>query len=121
MINDALMDAFLANTWELQLKTLLRDIMFRAKKWTNSVYVHTNLQQKQLNLAFQNEILKVELNGQILDHDESIRPDTSLEALSNLKPVFKEDGQVTAGNSSPLNDGASMLVLATKERWKNCI
>lgn len=58
----------------------------------------------------------MEIDGQSLDHDEPIRPDTTLEALSNLKPVFKADGDVTAGNSSPLTDGASMLVLATKEK-----
>jgi acetyl-CoA acyltransferase len=44
--------------------------------------------------------------------DESIRADTSLEALGRLKPVFRTDGTVTAGNSSPLNDAAAALLLA---------
>ncbi|WP_433528086.1 thiolase family protein [Micromonospora sp. CA-263727] len=44
--------------------------------------------------------------------DESIRPTSTLEALGRLKPVFRPDGTVTAGNSSPLNDGASVLLLA---------
>jgi acetyl-CoA acyltransferase len=43
--------------------------------------------------------------------DESIRSDTSAEALARLKPVFRPDGTVTAGNSSPLNDGAAALLL----------
>jgi acetyl-CoA acyltransferase len=43
--------------------------------------------------------------------DESIRADTSAEALARLKPVFRPDGTVTAGNSSPLNDGAAALLL----------
>jgi acetyl-CoA acyltransferase len=43
--------------------------------------------------------------------DETIRPDTSLEKLSTLKPVFKKDGSVTAGNSSSLNDGASAVLI----------
>jgi acetyl-CoA acetyltransferase family protein len=43
--------------------------------------------------------------------DEGPRADTSLEALARLRPAFAEDGSVTAGNSSPLNDGASALVL----------
>jgi acetyl-CoA acyltransferase len=47
--------------------------------------------------------------------DESIRADASLEALAKLKPVFKQNGSVTAGNSSPLNDGASALLLASEE------
>ena len=47
--------------------------------------------------------------------DESIRADASLEALAKLKPVFKQGGSVTAGNSSPLNDGAAALLLASEE------
>jgi acetyl-CoA acetyltransferase family protein len=47
--------------------------------------------------------------------DEGPRPDTSLEALAQLPPVFKEGGSVTAGNSSPMNDGAAALLLATEE------
>jgi 3-oxoadipyl-CoA thiolase len=47
--------------------------------------------------------------------DEGPRPDTSMEALAKLPPVFKEEGSVTAGNSSPMNDGAAALLLATAE------
>ncbi|MEV4657313.1 acetyl-CoA C-acyltransferase [Micromonospora sp. NPDC049301] len=46
--------------------------------------------------------------------DESIRPSTSAEALARLKPVFRPDGTVTAGNASPLNDGASALLLSDR-------
>jgi acetyl-CoA acetyltransferase family protein len=54
--------------------------------------------------------------------DEIIRPDTNLEKLSSLKPVFKKDGIVTAGNASALSDGAAALILtrrdiAAKNRW----
>jgi 3-oxoadipyl-CoA thiolase len=48
--------------------------------------------------------------------DEGPRPDTTLERLAQLKPVFREGGTVTAGNSSSLNDGAACLVLASEER-----
>jgi 3-oxoadipyl-CoA thiolase len=48
--------------------------------------------------------------------DEGPRPDTTLERLAKLKPIFREGGTVTAGNSSSLNDGAACLVLATEER-----
>jgi acetyl-CoA acetyltransferase family protein len=48
--------------------------------------------------------------------DEGPRPDSSLERLAALRPVFREGGSVTAGNSSQLNDGAACLVLATEER-----
>ncbi|RJL30345.1 thiolase family protein [Bailinhaonella thermotolerans] len=46
-----------------------------------------------------------------LDRDESVRADTTLAALARLKPVFRKDGTVTAGNSSPLNDGAAALLV----------
>ncbi|MFR9780094.1 thiolase family protein [Micromonospora sp. MS34] len=49
-----------------------------------------------------------------VERDESIRPTTSLDALARLGPVFRPDGTVTAGNSSPLNDGASALLLADR-------
>ncbi|MEM6956481.1 MAG: thiolase family protein [Myxococcota bacterium] len=51
-----------------------------------------------------------------VEKDESIRPGSSLEALGKLRPVFREGGSVTAGNSSPLNDGAAMVLLASR-RW----
>jgi acetyl-CoA acetyltransferase len=51
----------------------------------------------------------------VTTEDESPREDTSLEALSDLRPVFKEGGTVTAGNSSPMSDGAAGVVIATQE------
>ena len=50
--------------------------------------------------------------GVQLERDESIRSDTTMEALAKLKPAFRPDGTVTAGNASPLNDGASAVLLA---------
>ncbi|HEX2047413.1 MAG TPA: thiolase family protein [Acidimicrobiales bacterium] len=59
---------------------------------------------------FAGEVVPVE--GVDLGADECIRPDTSVEALSRLRPVFREGGTVTAGNASPLSDGAAALLLA---------
>ena len=53
-----------------------------------------------------------------LTRDEGIRADTSLEKLAKLKPAFVKDGTVTAGNASPLNDGAAALLLASEEGAK---
>src|SRR5207248_5999509 len=53
--------------------------------------------------------------GTELERDENMRPDTTLEKLSKLKPAFAEEGTVTAGNSSPLNDGAGAALLADEE------
>jgi acetyl-CoA acetyltransferase family protein len=52
----------------------------------------------------------------VFDRDEAPRADTSLERLARLKPVFREGGSVTAGNSSPLNDGACALLLASAQK-----
>jgi acetyl-CoA acyltransferase len=57
----------------------------------------------------------VPVPGTELERDENIRPDTSLERLGSLKPAFVEGGTVTAGNSSPLNDGAGALLMADEE------
>ncbi|MEO1287432.1 MAG: acetyl-CoA C-acyltransferase [Chloroflexota bacterium] len=51
----------------------------------------------------------------IVDRDEPIRPETSLEALGKLRPAFEADGQVTAGNAPGLNDGASAVVVASRD------
>jgi acetyl-CoA acetyltransferase family protein len=56
----------------------------------------------------------VPVPGVDLERDEGIRPDTSLEKLAKLKPAFVADGTVTAGNSSPLNDGAAMVLLGSE-------
>jgi acetyl-CoA C-acetyltransferase len=66
---------------------------------------------------FAAEILPVEVAGKSapmrIEKDEGPRRDTSLEALGKLKPVFRKDGTVTAGNAPGLNDGASALVVAS--------
>jgi acetyl-CoA acetyltransferase family protein len=53
--------------------------------------------------------------GAELERDECVRPETSQDALARLKPVFRTDGSVTAGNSSPMNDGAAALLLASEQ------
>ncbi len=57
----------------------------------------------------------VPIDGVDLDRDECIRGDSSLEALARLRPVFRGDGTVTAGNASPLNDGAAAVLLADSD------
>jgi acetyl-CoA C-acetyltransferase len=66
---------------------------------------------------FAREITPVTLaDGSVVDADESPRPTTTLEGLAGLKPVFRPDGQVTAGNSCPLNDGAAAVVVMDRAR-----
>ena len=52
----------------------------------------------------------------VVDHDEPVRPETTVEALAALKPAFKEGGTVTAGNAPGVNDGAAALVLTSAEK-----
>src|ERR687887_418173 len=65
---------------------------------------------------FEREIVPFSVNGDTYVTDQGIRPDTSLETLSQLKPAFKEDGRVTAGNSSQISDGAAAVLLMTREK-----
>lgn len=65
---------------------------------------------------FDREIMPFSAGGQTWTADQGIRPDTSLEALSNLRPAFQEDGRVTAGNASQISDGASSVLLAERRR-----
>jgi acetyl-CoA C-acetyltransferase len=73
---------------------------------------------------FKDEIIAVEIPQKkgapvLFDTDETVREDTSIEALSKLKPVFKEGGTVTAGNAPGVNDGASAVVLTSLARARS--
>ena len=71
---------------------------------------------------FKDEIVPVIIKGRkgdtVVDTDEGPRPGTTLEGLAKLKPAFKPDGVVTAGNSSGINDGAAAVVLVSEEKIK---
>jgi acetyl-CoA acetyltransferase family protein len=65
---------------------------------------------------FEREIVPIQVNGDTHSTDQGIRPDTNIEALSQLKTVFKEDGTITAGNSSQISDGAASILLMSREK-----
>jgi acetyl-CoA acyltransferase len=65
---------------------------------------------------FEREIVPFAVNGDTYVADQGIRPDTTLEKLSELKPAFKPDGKITAGNSSQISDGAAAVLLMTREK-----
>ena len=71
--------------------------------------------------AFAAEIVRVEVpqakgSPIVVDRDETIRPDSTVEVLKGLKPAFKKDGSVTAGNAPGVNDGAAAVVVMSEER-----
>jgi acetyl-CoA C-acetyltransferase len=73
--------------------------------------------QSQENGFFEREITPVTLpDGTIVSKDDGPRPDTTAEKLSALKPVFRPDGTVTAGNACPLNDGAAAVIVMSDTR-----
>ena len=73
----------------------------------------------QENGFFEREIIPVTLaDGTVVTKDDCPRPSTTLEGLSNLKPVFREGGTVTAGNACPLNDGAAAVIVMSDTKAK---
>jgi len=88
-----------------------------------SVQSHQRAARATAEGRFENEIVTVAVRDdegkdtdEVFATDEGIRPDSSVESLGNLKPAFKEDGKVTAGNSSQITDGASAVLIMSEEK-----
>lgn len=83
---------------------------------------HKKAAKAQLAGIFKDEILPIEVTMKkttsLFDHDETVRPDTSLEILGKLRPSFDKNGVVTAGNASSINDGAACLMVVSEEALK---
>jgi acetyl-CoA acyltransferase len=88
-----------------------------------SVRSHQRAARATAEGRFENEIVPIPVRDdegndtdEIFASDEGIRPDSSVEALANLKPAFKENGKVTAGNSSQITDGSSAVLVMSEEK-----
>jgi acetyl-CoA C-acetyltransferase len=72
---------------------------------------------------FESQIVPITIKSRkgetVVDTDEHVRPGTTMETLAGMRPAFKKDGSVTAGNASGLNDGAAFMVLASREAAEN--
>lgn len=86
---------------------------------------HRRAAQATAEGRFEREIVPVYVRDdeghatdELMTTDEGIRPDSSVATLANLKPAFKEDGKVTAGNSSQITDGASAVLIMSEEKAK---
>ena len=123
MVNDALWDAF--NNYHMGITAenvaeqwgLTRDML--------DEFAACSQQKCEKAMAegkFKDEIVPVEVKGKkgsvIVDTDECPRPGTTVETLARLKPAFKKDGIVTAGNASGINDGAAAIVVMSEEKAK---
>ena len=125
MIQDGLWCAFenyhMGNTGEVVSE---RYNVSRQEQDQYAVGSHQKAHEATTEGKFRDEILTIEIPQKkgpalVFDADETIREDTSLEALSKLKPAFKKDGgTVTAGNAPGVNDGASAVVVTSLERAK---
>ncbi len=122
MVNDGLWCAFenyhMGNAGEVVAE---RYHVGREAQDAFAVGSHQKASQATADGAFTDEILPVSLpqrdgSTRLFDRDESIRPDTTAEALRALKPAFRKDGTVTAGNAPPVNDGASALVVMSADK-----
>jgi acetyl-CoA acyltransferase len=88
-----------------------------------SVESHLRAARAREEGRFDNEILPVKVRDaagndtdEVFDYDEGIRPDSNVEKLATLKPAFKPDGKVTAGNSSQITDGAAAVLIMSEEK-----
>ena len=123
MVNDALWDAFnnyhmgitaenICDQWGLTREELDK---FAADSQQKAV-------KAQEEGKFVDEIVPVVIKGKkgdiIVDTDEGPRPGTTAEGIAKLKPAFKKDGMVTAGNASSINDGAAAIIVMSEEKAK---
>ncbi|WP_422769682.1 thiolase family protein [Plantactinospora sp. WMMC1484] len=112
MVNPAMPDAWTASLGECTEILAERYGISRDEQDTFAVRSQRLAARAWADGAYADEVSPVP--GTELERDESVRPETTVEALARLRPVFRPDGSVTAGNSSPLNDGASALLLADR-------
>lgn len=115
MIVDGLTDALSGKHMGLTAENVAEKYQItRQMQDAYALHSHQKAAEAMKNGYFASEIVPIEVQGSLISSDESVRPDTSMEQLSSLKTVFKKDGTVTAGNASPLNDGASAVLLASE-------
>ena len=123
MVNDALWDAF--NNYHMGITAENVAEQWHLTREMLDEFSANSQQKCEKAMAegkFKDEIVPVEVKGKmvsvIVDTDEGPRPGTTVETLARLKPAFKKDGIVTAGNSSGINDGAAAIVVMSEEKAK---
>lgn len=121
--NDALMDAFNKQPMGVTAENVAEKFNVSREEQDEFAYQsHMKAAKAFDNGYFDKELVQIEIKNRkssyIMKEDENIRRDTSIEVLNKLRPAFKEDGTVTAGNAASLNDGASALVLMSESAAK---
>jgi acetyl-CoA C-acetyltransferase len=118
LVYDGLTDATTGEGMGQQAEHLAATYGFTRKDLDEvALYSHQRAATATERGSFKNEITPIQVETKqgmyLVDNDEGIRPDTTLESLTKLRPAFQPDGVLTAGNSSQLSDGAAALILAS--------
>ncbi|WP_119327011.1 thiolase family protein [Companilactobacillus musae] len=117
LFNDGLNDAFNHLPMGITAENVAKKYHVTREQQDKFAYdSHQKAHQAEKNLA--KEIIPIEVDGEQIVTDQSIRPATTLEQMGQLRTVFDKKGTVTAGNSSPINDGAAALILMRASRAK---
>ena len=106
------------NIFELQMGMTAEAVAgeFNISRMDQDLYAlrsHEKANSATKSGKFKEEIVPIEVEGEIKDEDEGIRENTSIEKLEKLQPVFRGDGTVTAGNSSQISDGAAVVMITS--------
>ena len=116
MINDGLIDAFYNYHMGVTAENVAKKFDISREEQDCFALNSQNKTQKAINNnKFDEEIVKINHNGSVLDKDEHPKINLKLTELQKLKTAFKENGTVTSGNSSGVNDGAAAVLLTTME------
>ncbi len=121
LLNDALIDAFNNYHMGITAENLAEKYgISREEQDQLALLSHERACRAIKDEKFKQEIVPIEMKSKketkIFDTDEHPRPDMDLQTLEALRPAFKKDGTVTAGNASSLNDGASALIMMTRDK-----
>jgi acetyl-CoA acetyltransferase family protein len=106
LVSQGISAEMIADQWEIP-RSELDELAVRS---------HQRAHQATEEGRFERETIPFKVNGDTYVSDQGIRPDTNLEALAALKPAFKPDGKITAGNSSQISDGAAAVLLMSAEK-----
>ncbi|MEM3306005.1 MAG: thiolase family protein [Saccharolobus sp.] len=119
MLIDGLTDPFNLKSMGQEADMVARNHNISRKELDEVAYQsHLRAKEATDKGNFKSEIVEIKLDGKIINRDEGIRGDTSLDKLSTLQPAFDPNGVHTAGNSSQISDGAAALVLMSERAVK---
>ena len=113
LVSQGISAEMIADQWDLSREDLDR-FSARSQQYAARACAEGRFDREIVALAVRDD--EGNPTDEIMATDEGIRPDTTAEVLGNLKPAFKPDGKVTAGNSSQITDGASAVLVMSEER-----